>query len=1096
MASSFKLACALLAATLLVPSIALGDVRINEIMAANTLSVEDEDGSNSDWIELANHGATPADLSGYFLTDDPTNPELWQFPLGTTIAPGDTLLVFASNKNRTTPGEEIHTNFRLDNDGEYLALVFPDGTTIVDSIEPTFPPLPADITYGLNPAADRFVYFTTPTPDAPNNAGAPSIGLIVRDTLDSPALTPADTSLVLTTTVLRRGNAGPVSTVHAFVRTNYSPELVPLIMADDGQAPDETAGDEIYTVAVPLNGLAPGDMLRWRIEATTFGGLVTSNPPYPDSRQSPQYFGTMVQDPNLTTNLPALHWFIQSPTRANNTTGTRCSLFFNGEFYDNVFVRTRGGSTSGLEKKSYKFDFNPGYKFKFHPDEGRVEEFNLNTTATDKTYIRQSLAYDVYDLCGAPGGVSFPMHVRQNGSFFSVAAFIEQPDDDLLDREGLDDRGALYKMFNNFSSATSRVEKKNRTHENSADLNNFIRAMRNKTGDALDNAIFDHVDTPRMLNYLVGNTLTANGDSMSKNHYLYRDSDGTGEWTFLPWDLDLTFGRHYMTADNIRDDTIWADEDWVLGGRSRNVPIAPSHPFMGSRSYPGNRSYNQLIDRLFTSDRFIDMFRRRFRTIIDEILQPLDTPAGDRLLESLIDSYATQIGTDAATDLAKWRTYGQRQTMAQAIAILKTDYLDVRRQHLFVTHHADNVATYPFPANQAESLRFPDAQSASAEINLVSAEPSPASGNQLEEFVQLFNPNATPVDLSGWKITGGIRHTFRPGTVIESAASLFLAKSATAFRARTTTPTGGEGHNIQDGYSGQLSARGETVTLQRPDATVASTLTSTPKPSPQQQHLRITELAIAPSGGKSFEWLELHNTSTTTTLDLAGVHFSDGLTFTFPPGTTLAPGTYAVLVADPTAFASAHGDTPAVLGTYTGNLDNRGEQLTLRDATGENIQSFHFDGDWFSPARNSGYTLQISDPSLPWDDWDLPATWDLSLDTSGTPGTPNPPEVSTSYQAWARTNLEPDATPTSVLRYALADTPLTISPDQTITLTRPANARDLSYSLQITTDLKSWTNLPLTPIAPPSTNGDGTETLYLTLPEAENIARISVVLHE
>ena len=30
---------------------------------------------------------------------------------------------------------------------------------------------------------------------------------------------------------------------------------------------------------------------------------------------------------------------------------------------------------------------------------------------------------------------------------------------------------------------------------------------------------------------------------------------------FLPWDLDLVFGLHYMSNDNILDDTIWADKD-------------------------------------------------------------------------------------------------------------------------------------------------------------------------------------------------------------------------------------------------------------------------------------------------------------------------------------------------------------------------------------------------------------------------------------------------------------------------------------------------------------------------------------------------------
>ena len=36
----------------------------------------------------------------------------------------------------------------------------------------------------------------------------------------------------------------------------------------------------------------------------------------------------------------------------------------------------------------------------------------------------------------------------------------------------------------------------------------------------------------------------------------------------------------------------------VLGGRSANVPISPSHPFVGVQELPGNRSWNRLIDKL------------------------------------------------------------------------------------------------------------------------------------------------------------------------------------------------------------------------------------------------------------------------------------------------------------------------------------------------------------------------------------------------------------------------------------------------------------------------------------------------------------------
>jgi hypothetical protein len=73
---------------------------INELMSSNSSTIEDEDGDNSDWIELFNSEDTPVDLSGFGITDDSTDLFKWIFP-AITLAPKNHLLIFASDKNRT-----------------------------------------------------------------------------------------------------------------------------------------------------------------------------------------------------------------------------------------------------------------------------------------------------------------------------------------------------------------------------------------------------------------------------------------------------------------------------------------------------------------------------------------------------------------------------------------------------------------------------------------------------------------------------------------------------------------------------------------------------------------------------------------------------------------------------------------------------------------------------------------------------------------------------------------------------------------------------------------------------------------------------------
>jgi hypothetical protein len=131
---------------------------LSEILAENGSSITDQDGETSDWIEIHHPGVAPINLQGWYLTDDPLIVQKWRFP-SVSVAPGGFLLVFASGKNRAAAGAELHTNFRLDSGGDYLALVEPDGATVASQFTPFYPPQKADISFGLSQQvlADKLV---------------------------------------------------------------------------------------------------------------------------------------------------------------------------------------------------------------------------------------------------------------------------------------------------------------------------------------------------------------------------------------------------------------------------------------------------------------------------------------------------------------------------------------------------------------------------------------------------------------------------------------------------------------------------------------------------------------------------------------------------------------------------------------------------------------------------------------------------------------------------------------------------------------------------------------------------------------------------
>ena len=137
-------------------------VRLSEIAAASN-SV------GSDWIELVNTTSETIDLSGWGLSDNSARPRKWQFPSGTTIAPGQYLGVICSGQDGNVNGQ-IHTSFRLTADGGYtVTLCKPDGA-IVDK---TYLPLQyPDMTYGRIDARQGFSFLANPTPLSANSGMA------------------------------------------------------------------------------------------------------------------------------------------------------------------------------------------------------------------------------------------------------------------------------------------------------------------------------------------------------------------------------------------------------------------------------------------------------------------------------------------------------------------------------------------------------------------------------------------------------------------------------------------------------------------------------------------------------------------------------------------------------------------------------------------------------------------------------------------------------------------------------------------------------------------------------------------------------------
>ncbi|NLF39681.1 hypothetical protein GX586_09565 [bacterium] len=822
-------------------------------------------------------------------------------------------------------------------------------------------------------------YFHIPTPGQPNGATLTNIGAVVKYAGHAPLIPAVSDTIVVTAQITAID--GVVAAAALRYRVMFGAETA-VPMYDDGAHGDGLTNDGCFAATIASGIASPGQMIRYRIVATNSAGVGARWPLFMNPTNSPEYLGTVVHDPAVSTNIPVYHWFVQNTAAADTRTGARCSLFYDGEFYDNLFCRLRGGSSSSQTKKPHKIEFNDGYDFRALPGEKRVDEINLNAAFDDPTYMRDFLSWETFEEAKMPYCFSYHLQLRQNGAFHSLAVLVEQVDKHFLRRHGFDDRGALYKAAANSlflrESATS-YEKKTPDDTNYSDLQGLISMLTSSDAAAKRRFAYDQLNLPEIINFLAANVLLQDWDYGNKNYYMYRDTYGSGEWTIFGWDKNLTFGYIWDNANVV------ANNDTLGGSNGRGI------------SSPYWNSWNALYGLIFNINTpyvnipdFLPLYARRARTLMDTILQAPGTPGAELKFEKRIEQLRQMIKPLADADRSKWGWPASsgffrhpHYLIDEGCTEMTNLFLAPRRVHLFVTH------------NVGSGSIIPNSQPASANLLFGTVEPVPASGNQDEEYIELRNTNTYAADISGWRLSNAVEHTFQPGVVVPAGGSLYVSPRVSAFRARSTSPRSNEYRFVQGNYKGQLSSWGETIYLLDDSGAVKNSTMYPPSLSAPQRFLRVSEImyhpADPPAGSPylndDFEFVELCNIGAAP-LNVSGTYFSAGIQFSFGPATfTIPAGGCVVIVNNLEAFETRY-DTNGmrIAGTFAGKLDNAGEHIETEDPRNETIQAFTFDPAWYPVTDGGGRSLEIVSPDGALASWDTAEGWCASGQPCGTPG--------------------------------------------------------------------------------------------------------------
>lgn len=117
---------------------------INEVMSSNKGIFPDNNGFNSDWVELYNTTDQDINMENYFLSDNAKKPGKWLFP-NITLKAHEYMVIFLSGESNVNLKDGvIHCTFKLNSQGEDLTLFHISGTEI-DKVN--IPSLPDNISY-------------------------------------------------------------------------------------------------------------------------------------------------------------------------------------------------------------------------------------------------------------------------------------------------------------------------------------------------------------------------------------------------------------------------------------------------------------------------------------------------------------------------------------------------------------------------------------------------------------------------------------------------------------------------------------------------------------------------------------------------------------------------------------------------------------------------------------------------------------------------------------------------------------------------------------------------------------------------------------
>lgn len=921
---------------------------IAEFAAGGQGVLADDDDDHTDWIELHNPTESGYLLNDHFLTNDPTDLTKWTFPKGQSIPAKGYYLVHASRKDRFNIFRNaVHTNFALDDRSGFLALVAPDGETVLHQWE-DYPKQPVGVTYGLD-AQGTAGYFAELTPGAANGLSVPEL---VKDTAFSVDRgfheDPFDLVITCATPdaniyyTLDGSEPDPSSGLlfEAPIAIGQT-TIVRARAFKDGMIPSNIDTQSyLYLTSVINQGREPENFPnRW--------GSVSADYEFDTSVGTEEAFReALLGYPSVSLVMPQDSWF--NPSAEAGTGGIYANSLRRGQSWEKVVsaefinfadcpdyqldcgIRIYGNASRQTSRPKHnmrlafrarygpsKLDFPVFGKDKatgingllfngqngdswFHPNIGQREA---------ASYLRDHFAHE---LLGDMGHLTPPQsraHVYVNGLYWGFYQTVERVDHHFMARLLGGEPEEYDSMKASIQEGPTLVAGNQRAYDEMFEL-----ADEGLEDDDAYAATQEYLDLTSFIDYMIINFWTGNRDWDHNNWRSGRHRSEGSPWHYFMWDSENIFKE---------------------AGIDRTGLNTADNPSRLHQQLAKNPNYRLL---------FADRVQKH---LFDE---------GVLTEEAVLKRWNRWAGYIRSGLLAESARWGDHHRAGNPHTV-EEDFDTAYR----------NLITNMFPSRARNALR-----------QFRSRELYPAQDRSIQ-FSQRGGPIEPP---SALVLSVGNIFSPQPGDIVFTVDGSDPQDGGSVYDtplSLTESTTVSARHRDLDGLWGPLTRLGFTVgATPEPGDLLISEIHYHPADPTE------TESADGLWSARNLEFVEIWNASPQS-LQLDGVAFTTGIRFAFPPY-TLAPNQRLVVVENAEAFQMRYQDTSkdSVIGAYQGQLSNGGEQLTLSGMEGQILHAVFYDDepDWPEKADGQGPSLILSDPNQSED----ASGWSLSSAAGGTPG--------------------------------------------------------------------------------------------------------------